>query len=161
MKLIIARHGEAEMFSSSGMDRNRQLTEKGKSDILKMSLFIQKSPIKINQIYYSPYDRTRNTAEIFSQNIGMETKLIEENCLAPGGNYDSILKRICSFSNSEGILLVGHNPDVSFFAAKLIQDPTLSHNLIFQPGTTIALNIAREKFCNGQILWVLSPDFLG
>ena len=37
MKLIIGRHGEAESFSATGLDRDRKLTENGKTDLVKMA----------------------------------------------------------------------------------------------------------------------------
>lgn len=58
MKIIIARHGEAETTSLDGTDRSRPLTAKGEADVRKMGNFF-KTGFKITKIYHSPYERTK------------------------------------------------------------------------------------------------------
>jgi phosphohistidine phosphatase len=158
MKLIIARHGEAEASSKSGYDKDRSLTEKGKKDIEKMAIFLKTSSINVAHIYHSDYLRTTQTAEIYASHLGSQIEIIPSNELTPEGNCMDILPQLKKFNNSEGILLVSHNPGVSYFAAKLIFGEGLSQSFPFLPGTTMALNIPREKFINGQIIWMLSPN---
>lgn len=159
MKLILARHGEAEDVSPTGKDRDRELTPKGKEDIHKMGRFIQLSSLKVKYIYHSPYLRTRQTAEIFAEELKIE---LLEPCdeLAPGKSCEDIIHKIKNFSNSEALLIVSHNPGIAHFAAYLIQDDALAPHLPFRPGTTIAINVARERFQKGQIIWMISPDDL-
>lgn len=160
MKLILARHGEAEEQSITGSDSDRELTPQGKTDIQKMARFIQLSSLKVTHIYHSPYVRTRQTAEIFAQELGILELLESCDELAPGNVCEDILYKIKNFSNSEAILIVSHNPGIAHFAAHLIQDNTLAPHLPFQPGTTIAINVARERFQKGQIIWMISPNDL-
>ncbi|MEM7183469.1 MAG: phosphohistidine phosphatase SixA [Spirochaetota bacterium] len=161
MKLIIARHGEAESFSSSGYDKDRSLTSKGESDIAKIGQFIANSPLTINRIFHSPYLRTRQTAEIICKQQENQELFAESSpLLTPSCDYVNFLPQLSGSSNSACVLIVGHNPDVSFFAARLIKDSSLQTALIFQPGTTIAINVAKEKFSQGQLIWCISPDFL-
>lgn len=160
MKVIIARHGEAEATSSTGLDRDRHLTSKGREDIRKMAQFIQKTPLCVKYIYHSPYIRTKETAETFSEFLYGIEDVISDSCLEPMGEYHSLLPSLCTYTNSETVLIIGHNPEVSYFTASLVHDISLCKNFIFFPGTTIALNIARENFCRGQILWVISPEYL-
>jgi phosphohistidine phosphatase len=158
MKLIISRHGEAEDLSSSGYDKDRNLTQKGRLDIEKMGRFIQSSPLKVTRIYHSPYIRTQETAEIYSKIFSLP--LEPAGCLAPACNCNDLLTDICNFSNSETILVVGHNPDISFFAAGLLRNNSLASMFTFSPGATVAINVAREKFSNGQLIWIISPELL-
>ncbi len=160
MKLILARHGEALDFSSTGKDKDRELSSRGREDIHKMGRFIYLSSLRVTHIYYSPYVRTRQTAEIFAKELGITD--LTESCdeLAPGNVCEDMLYKIKNFSNSETILIVSHNPGIAHFAAHLIQDDALTPQLPFQPGTTIAINVAREKFAGGQIIWMISPNDL-
>lgn len=160
MKLILARHGEAEDFSPTGRDVDRRLTKQGQEDILKMARFIRFSSLKVSHIYHSPYVRTRETAEIFAKELGISD--LPESCeeLAPGNLCEDMLYRVRNFSNSEAILIVSHNPGVAHFAAHLIQDDALTPRLPFLPGTTLAINVARENFQKGQIIWMISPNDL-
>lgn len=160
MKLIICRHGESDITSASGFDRDRKLSDKGKNDIAKMAKFIQGTPIKVTKVYHSPYLRTIETAQIYSDIL--PGKLVPETSefLAPSANYNDLLPGFCRYPNSETILIVGHNPDVSYFAANLLKSDSIASMFFFSPGATLAINVARENFCNGQLVWFVAPDFL-
>lgn len=163
MKLIIVRHGEAEKNSNSGLDRDRVLTEKGKSDINKMSNFFLRSPLKVGHIFHSPFKRTEMTAEIFSKKLSV-SDVQPSDKLLPTENYLEICHDFDKFTNSDTVMIIGHSPDVSFLAAKLISPSNClsacSPSFVFSPGTTVALNIAKENFIKGQIIWIISPDYL-
>jgi phosphohistidine phosphatase len=157
MKIIISRHGESEDFSSTGRDFDRKLTPRGKEEIIKMANFIKGSSLNVQHIYYSPYLRTKETANIYSEILNIKDSLELCDELAPNNDCMNLIYRIKDFSNSETILIISHNPGIALFASKLIKDESLYNCLQFSPGTTIAINIAKERFNSGQILWMLSP----
>jgi phosphohistidine phosphatase len=158
MKIIISRHGDAELFSPTGQDMDRPLSDLGKGEIRKMAGFIKKGSLHVQHIYHSPYLRTKQTAEIYADELGL--KEVIETCdeLAPGNECMDLLQKLRHYSNSDTFLLVSHNPGVSHFAARLIQDDALAASLLFATGTALALNIARERFSKAQIIWMLSPS---
>ncbi|MDF3820746.1 phosphohistidine phosphatase SixA [Leptospira sp. 96542] len=160
MKIILVRHGEAENPSSSLSDQVRTLTDKGVTDIHKIGKFIKNSSLKVNQLYYSPYLRTKKTAEILSEELEFQGDLKPAEELAAGNGCTDIISYLVNCSNSDTVLLVGHNPDITYFAARLLGNTHTAENLIFQPGSTVAINVAREKFSQGQIIWAISPDYL-
>jgi len=157
MKIILARHGEAEEYSQSGRDRDRKLTSKGQEDIRKMGVFIKQSGMNVSQIFYSPYVRTRQTAEIFADVLGIPSSTQDCEDLAPSHECERILRILKDYTNSTTILAIGHNPGIAYFAAQLIQSDLLFPNIPFVPGTTIAINVPIENFQRGQIIWMLSP----
>lgn len=159
MKIILVRHGEAEDVRPSGSDRSRKLTEKGRDDIHKIGSFIRNSHLKVSEIFHSPYERTRITAEILASELDLVGHVMSAEELSAGCDCCGILPNLGSYSNSDAIVIVGHNPDITFFAAKLLGS-SCETNLVFSPGTTIAVNVPKERFSKGQILWVVSPDFL-
>jgi len=158
MKLIIARHGEAEKNSPTGQDRDRSLTDSGRKDIRKMGRYIKSTLLKVSHVYHSPYMRATQTAEIFSQELDSKLELVPTDKLAPSSNYFDLLPDLSQFTNSATVLLIGHNPDVSYFVAKLLKYESNHSCFVFSPGTTVAINIAKENFSNGQIIWIVSPD---
>ncbi|MDX1957171.1 MAG: phosphohistidine phosphatase SixA [Leptospiraceae bacterium] len=158
MKLIIARHGEAENRSQTGLDKDRSLTNKGKADIIKMANFLRNTNIKITKIFHSSYLRTTETASIYADRFDNNIELNPEFALTPEGNFTEIIPVLQKFNNSDGILLVSHNPGVAYFASRLIHAETLAPSLPFSPGTALALNIPKERFTKGQLVWMLSPD---
>ncbi|MBL0953891.1 MULTISPECIES: phosphohistidine phosphatase SixA [Leptospira] len=161
MKIILVRHGEAENSTPTISDSQRELTDKGRSDIHKIGKFIKNSSLSVKQVYYSPYTRTKHTAEILSEELKYNGEMVASDDLAAGRGCTDIISCLVNFSNSDTVLLVGHNPDITYFAAKLLGNSSVAENLVFQPGSTIAINVAREKFNHGQIIWAISPDNLG
>ena len=159
MKLILSRHGEAEE-SFLTKDSERKLTTKGKSDILKMANFLFNSGIRISQIYHSPLVRTTETAKIYAEVLNLTDKMEKSDCLKPNSVYSTILPELQVFSNSDAILLIGHNPNVSYFTSELILGNYLNQSFPFQPGSIIGINIAKERFKDGMLFWFLSPDYL-
>lgn len=159
MKIILVRHGEAEEAYISGSDRGRRLTEKGVEDIHKIGNFILHSHLKVVHIYHSPYERTRLTAEILASHLELEEHIHASEDLSAGCDCCRILPDLSPYTNSDAIIIVAHNPDITHFAARLLGS-TCESNLLFSPGTTLAVNVPKEKFSQGQILWMVSPDFL-
>ncbi|MCZ8343124.1 MAG: phosphohistidine phosphatase SixA [Leptospira sp.] len=160
MKIILVRHGEAENPSPSISDQSRTLTPKGDNDIHKIGRFIKSSTLKVNHLFFSPYTRTKQTAEILCKEIDYKGEMISAEELACGNGCSDIISCLVEFGNSDTVLLVGHNPDITYFAAQLLGNSSAVENLVFQPGSTIAINVAREKFSHGQIIWAISPDQL-
>ena len=160
MKLIISRHGDADVVSPTGRDIDRPLTDHGRSEIKKMAYFIKRGSLHVQHIYHSPYLRTKQTAEIYAEELGLEEVIETCDELAPGNECMDLIHKLKNFSNSDTFLIVSHNPGVANFAAKLIQDDALASSLLFSTGTALALNIARERFCRAQIIWMISPSDL-
>lgn len=159
MKIILVRHGEAEDSSLAGSDRERKLTEKGIEDIHKIGQFIKNTQLKISHIFHSPYQRTKHTADILAEELHLEDHVISSDELSAGCNCCDILPDLSCFSNSDAVIIVGHNPDILHFACHLLGH-NYEDNLILSPGSMIAVNVPKEKFSHGKILWVISPDFL-
>ncbi|MBM9578235.1 phosphohistidine phosphatase SixA [Leptospira sp. 201903070] len=159
MKIIIARHGEAEPISPDGTDRSRPLTPKGVVDVQKMARFFQVG-FKVTKIYHSPYRRTTDTAKIYTDILHPEQETESLEDLEAGQDMSRVCPLIKSFSNSDTILIVGHSPDVSIFAEKLLGIGGVGKSFLFSPGSALAVNVPREKFLDGQIIWFLCPDFL-
>ncbi|PJZ66563.1 phosphohistidine phosphatase SixA [Leptospira wolffii] len=159
MKIIIARHGEAIPNSPDGQDSSRILSPKGEADVEKMARFFQ-TGFKIKKIYHSPYLRTKATAEIYSRILKPELETESIEYLLPGEDYLRICPLLKDNSNSDAILIVGHSPDVSIFSENLLGISGVGKSFLFTPGSALAVNIPREKFQGGQIIWFVSPDFL-
>jgi phosphohistidine phosphatase len=159
MKLILARHGEADPLSLSGFDRDRPLGQKGIQDIKKMGAFLFSSSLKIKKIFHSPYLRTTQTAEIYYEQLKNKSIVLESTeDLAPEGECSNLFLKLKNFTNSDAFLLVSHNPGICCFAAKLINGTELTENFPFSPGTALAINIPKERFTRGQVIWMISPN---
>ena len=130
LKLFLIRHGEAESAKAGQSDHARPLTARGKSDIsaLGSKLFSPRSaPF---HIVCSSAVRTVSTATL----IGGGAAIHQEDDLY-NGNPDTYLHVIRRHSSAEQLVLVGHNPVISWLSAEL----SGGRSGAFMPGTCAEL----------------------
>lgn len=121
-KIFLLRHGEAA-FPDQGMkDIDRPLTEAGSNQIRLLGSNLKPFASTIDLIYCSSALRTRETLRCLIEGSGINCEIdIREDI------YESSVGRLFEvISNTENsaqvILLIGHNPGISFFAEYLTGD---------------------------------------
>jgi len=115
--LFVLRHADAEPMASS--DAARALTEKGREQAERVGRFMLAQGWKPSLILHSPYLRTKQTAEIVAQALGLEISV--EPTLRSGMRPEeglALLKNV--LRRDEPVLLVGHEPDLSALMGVLI-----------------------------------------
>ena len=157
MKLIIARHGEAD---NNMNDSHRELTDLGRKDIQNMCKIIQGTGWNIAEIRTSPVLRAKQTAEIIAESVQFEkSEIITENILSPGVVLDEAAGLLDVPSNSKAAVWVFHAPDVSRIASMLTDIP--DSRFYFPPGTMVAMNLALPKpQGRAMMVWTLQPEFM-
>ena len=120
--LILLRHATAEEGSTVFKDIERELTSKGIMESARIGQYL-KSTFKIDGIYTSPSFRTLNTSEIVAEQLGIDKSQIVVNESLYGGGPRAYLSITNQLSESQTcVLLVGHNPDITFYAEYLCRD---------------------------------------
>lgn len=120
--LIIIRHAKAE--HSSGVDSHRKLSERGHHDAEAMAKMLLAKGYRINKIFSSPADRTRQTTEYFAKVHGVEDKDIKFFDDLYLGDTLQIIETINWLQeNINTLAIVGHNPGVTNFT----NDETPAH----------------------------------
>lgn len=118
--LYIMRHAQAEEVHGDLHDKDRELTAKGQQEALIMGTQLAKQGFTPDYIYSSVANRTKHTASLVSDVLKVSsTNVIEEEEL-----YNSSIRSYLSFINQidasiRTVLLVGHNPTVSYLAEYL------------------------------------------
>ncbi len=102
----LMRHAEASWAANT--DQDRQLTERGRQDVLQLVLRHQCDLQTIQKIVCSPYLRTRQTAQIIAASIGIE-KLVFEGRLTPENSVKSAVTALEEHW-CEHLLVVTHQP---------------------------------------------------
>lgn len=110
--VFIVRHGHADFMTSNDFDR--PLTSTGQKAVLECSKFIQqsckKSGIELDKCISSGAIRTKQTAEIICEHIGInDLKLVDALYNATTGDWLNQIQN----TNSRNIVIVGHNPTMS------------------------------------------------
>ena len=118
MQLFVLRHGEAESRANSDAERN--LTERGRSQVEQTIVESLEGLAQVDCIYASPYIRAQQTAEIASRLLRLPVVTCEQ--LVPDCSRSELVRFIESLQLSpdqEGAqatpLLVTHQPLVGGF----------------------------------------------
>jgi len=101
----LLRHGDAE-DGAGKPDADRELTKKGRRQARDAGRALKALGETIDACLTSPKVRARETAEIASEELGIE---VEEDGRLAGGDFDPL-----QLAEGRGeVLLVGHEPDFS------------------------------------------------
>lgn len=121
--LLIMRHAQAEEIQHEQTDRNRELTSRGQQEALQVAAQLAKRSISIDAIFASIAIRTQQTAAFVSDvlKLNAESLYVEEDL------YNSSIRTYLSFvssidSRKNNILLIGHNPTVTYLAEYLTNE---------------------------------------
>lgn len=161
MQIYLIRHGEAVALGERGIieDAERPLTEFGQVQIGRLAhAFITKGH-RVNRLLTSPLVRAKETADLLAPvwNLPAED-LVTTEALSPGRSCKKLARAIRKFS-ADSIGLVGHEPDLSEFAAWLIGSKKAKITL--EKGGVARIVVKGheiEKGC-GVLAWLLSPEW--
>lgn len=103
--------------------------------------------------------RAADTAKIVAQALRIEIKLQICNELAPGSSLPHLLRYLAKFKKLNSLLLIGHEPDLSYFASALLGKKTPI--IEFKKGSLCCIEVATiPSRRDGILLWYLTPKQL-
>jgi|SRR5665213_713777 len=153
MKLYLARHGQA---ASPEPGSPTSLTTKGKTDVERVGQELSRRSLNLQQIWYSPKTRTRQTAEIYAGILGIKPlNLMEKDTLLIDGTIDLLYHDILE-SKINNLLLVSHEPLLNELSSFLVEDVSDLSPILF-PTSGVA---AFEQAPRWKWLWLLEPSAL-
>jgi phosphohistidine phosphatase len=166
MNLYLMRHADAGVPRENPvLDAKRSLVKEGKQQCMLMAGVLTGLKAQIDVIISSPLKRARQSAQFVATEIGFESPILSSPALSPDGDYPALQQLIAQHASREGVLLVGHNPNLHQFIAKLISNGNGSngngHNHL-QGGGSIRLRkgaIARVDLAKrpAQLQWLIDP----
>lgn len=128
MQLFLIRHAEAVALGSGRIrdDEERPLTERGRGDVRRAALALRGKGVALDRILTSPRMRAVQTAEILACGLGHRGPVDSLPLLGRGDGWreglEPALEELAALgAGSLGV--VGHNPDLSNLAAKLVGAP--------------------------------------
>jgi len=116
MQLYLLRHADAD--TPAERDAERALSEKGIAQARSVAHFLADHEIRPALVLSSPIRRAHETACIVSAGLSVAP------WLACGFKPDVGLEKLSALRQHASVLLVGHEPDFSQFAAYLLGLPT-------------------------------------
>lgn len=160
MKFLIIRHAiaeEKESFEKSGRDDSlRPLTGRGKKKMKKSIDGLKEILKKIDLILTSPFTRAEQTADLLRKGYPGSKKVIVSE-LRPSVSPASLLRWLRDRRLPDSVAIVGHEPQLSRFASKLLTGKEASILLLEKGGICCVEFSDKIDFNKGSLLWLLQP----
>jgi len=159
LELYLIRHGvAAERGKEWPDDSKRPLTPDGIARLRKSARALNALGIGFDQIVTSPLVRTRQTADVFSEELKDHPPIATSDALAPAGSSASVIQEITRHVRKARLALVGHEPNLGELAGQLI-------------GARVPLEFKKGGICRidfdmlppkgtGMLRWFLTPKML-
>ncbi|HEX4589387.1 MAG TPA: phosphohistidine phosphatase SixA [Gemmataceae bacterium] len=158
LHLYLIRHADAVPRGDPNFaDDDRPLTEKGKQQSQALGRTLTGHGLKFDVILCSPLPRAQETLEGLLESL--EAKPPVEYCpeLRPGGKAKKLDREIVKHPGGS-IALVGHEPDLGEYAARLIGSKKASIALAKGGVACVACTDPPGKRC-GSLTWMITPEW--
>jgi phosphohistidine phosphatase len=159
IEIYLVRHGlAAERGDAYPDDTRRPLTSHGIARLRKETKGLAALDVTFDQILTSPLARTRQTAEVLAARLSPKPPVAISQALAPGGKYPALIDDLGRYARRSRIALVGHEPDLGMFAARMIG---CRRPIEFKKGAICRVDFeALPPTGPGHLRWFLTPKTL-
>lgn len=158
MNLYLMRHADAGVSRENPiLDAKRGLIKEGKQQCMLMGGVLTGLKAQIDVILSSPLKRARQTAQFVGTEIGFDAPILTAPALAPDGDYAAFQQLLSEYSGREGVLVVGHNPNLHQFLARLISgngQPAGGGTIRVRKGAIARVDLAKRP---AQLQWLIDP----
>ncbi|MGA2886656.1 MAG: phosphohistidine phosphatase SixA [Terracidiphilus sp.] len=121
MNLYLMRHANAGLSRGNPLlDDKRALIKEGKEQCMLMARVLAALKVQVDVVVSSPLKRALQTAQFVGTELGYEARVEVSPALAPGADYTEFQDMLAKYAGCEGVLAVGHNPNVFQFLGRLI-----------------------------------------
>jgi phosphohistidine phosphatase len=162
MNLYMMRHADAGVPRDNPLlDARRGLIKEGKQQCMLMAGVLAGLKVQIDVIVASPLKRARQTAQFMATEIGFEAPVISSGALAPEGDYAAFQQLLSEHAAREGVLMVGHNPNLHQFLTRLLAGNGNGHGqytgsgcVRMRKGGIARVDMSRRP---PQLQWLIDP----
>jgi phosphohistidine phosphatase len=159
LELYLVRHGlAAERGKDWPDDSKRPLTPEGLAGLRKEARALNKLGVTFDQIVSSPLVRTRQTADVFGEELKGHPEIVLSDALAPAGTPAAVIQELTKHIRKARLALVGHEPNLGELAGELIGARA---PLEFKKGgiCRIDFDVLPPKG-TGRLRWFVTPKML-
>ncbi len=164
MEIYLVRHGIASDQENYTNDEERPLTNKGLQKTSQVAKRLYQLGLRFDLILTSPLVRARQTAELL-QSAGLSSQIEESSYLAPASDIHAGLSWLEKWrsqaSDSKGLALVGHQPDLGSWAEILVWGEA-KEKLSLKKAGVIGLTVPETESLvgRGQLFWLTAPKLM-
>jgi phosphohistidine phosphatase len=121
MILYLMRHASAGLSRENPtLDAKRGLIKEGKAQCMLMAQVLSALKVQVDTIVSSPLKRAMQTAQFVGTELGFDGKVEVSKALALDADYNDFQDLLAKYAAREGVLVVGHNPNLFQFLGRLI-----------------------------------------
>jgi phosphohistidine phosphatase len=153
MYLYLVQHGQAK---SKDEDPNRPLTQKGQNDVKKISAFLKKAGLSVENIWHSGKTRAAQTADILASGVKVNQAIVQHDGLAPNDVIGPVKAEL--IEAKQDVMIVGHLPFLSKLASELVANRASAGIVTFQQGGIVCLE--RNEDLTWSVRWMVVPELL-
>lgn len=115
------RHANAGLRRGNAtLDARRGLIKEGKEQCMLMARYLGAIGAQIDLIVSSPLKRAMQTAQFVGTELGYDSRVEISPALGMDAEFPAFQALVSKYANREGVLVVGHNPNIFQFLGKLI-----------------------------------------
>jgi len=161
-ELYIMRHGLAVARGNVGFadDAKRPLQPEGKEKMREIADGLKRVGLELDWVVSSPLVRAEETAKIIAESLASSAAVDICDAMRPGGSHEEVIAFLAKRPGRTRVLVVGHEPDLSELAARLIGAGSHA-NLGFKKGGCCMISF--EEFPPrgpGRLEWWLTPRLM-
>jgi len=121
MNLYLMRHANAGLpRENPKLDAKRSLIKEGKDQCMLMARVMGALKVQVDAIVSSPLKRAMQTAQFVGTELGFEGNVEVSKALGLDADYGDFQQMLAKYADREGVLAVGHNPNLFQFLGRLI-----------------------------------------
>ena len=121
MILYLMRHANAGTIRENPLlDAKRSLIKEGKEQCMLMAGVLNALKAPIDVIVSSPLKRALQTAQLVGTELGYDARVEISPALGLNASYADFQKLLAKYADREGVLVVGHNPNLFQFLGRLV-----------------------------------------
>jgi phosphohistidine phosphatase len=155
MIVYLVRHASAgESLSNPKKDEKRPLDADGIEQCGIVGRALAAIDVQPEVIISSPLKRAAQTASLIGNELGYEGKLQFDPAMRPQASFADFRRLLEKYAKQEAIMVVGHNPSITEFLARIITKSNTESLIEFKKGAVARVETRRQ----GAVLnWFLTP----
>jgi phosphohistidine phosphatase len=155
MIIYIVRHASAgERMSNPKKDEKRPLDADGIDQCGVIGRALAALDVQPEIIVSSPLKRAAQTASLIGNEIGYEGKLQMDPAMRPEASFADFRRMLEKYAKQEAVMVVGHNPSITEFLAKIISKSGNEASVDFKKGAVARVETGRHA---ATLNWFLTP----